>query len=159
MAYQFLEQNLNFFSSRHVRPLFRNLPKHSTALRIKSNIPSMGCKVWQKVAPADNSPHHRGRSPTGHHACSLRLKCFPLRDSHGSHSHFPSVSVKCYLSKNLPCPPCQTSSPTYLHTHTHTLPHHCFVSSLHPSHITYLLITVCLLIVPGTQQISVISAE
>lgn len=85
--------------------------------------------------------------------------CFPLRDSHGSHSHFPSVSVKCYLSKNLPCPPCQTSSPTYLHTHTHTLPHHCFVSSLHPSHITYLLITVCLLIVPGTQQISVISAE
>lgn len=140
MAYQFLEQNLNFFSSRHVRPLFRNLPKHSTALRIKSNIPSMGCKVWQKVAPADNSPHHRGRSPTGHHACSLRLVLPPKRLT------WLSLSLPLSLGQMLPIKESSMSSMSnqqpYILTHTHT---HCLITALF-LHCTHHILHICLLL-------------
>ena len=116
MAYQFLEQNLNFFSSGHVRPLFRSFPKFPMSLRVKSKVLSIGCKVWQNVAPATfdpkNSPCHSGCSPSGHDTCAFPLETYTAHSVSSSQSLF-----KCYLFKGS-----SMSSTSNQQPYTHTQP-------------------------------------
>lgn len=150
MANQFLGQNPNVCWPGHIMPLFRSLPKLPMSLRVKSKVLSMGYKVWQNVAPAtshsDNSPHHSGCSPTGHHACSLHPEVLfpPPRFTWLTHFLPFSLCSNAY-SKGLSWPPCEASSPIHPASPPLYFPHR-----THHHLIYYLFVPSGTLTVPST---------
>lgn len=123
-ANQFLGQNPNCFSSGYVMPLFRNLPKPSVSLRVKSKVPSTGYKVVPAsldLLTPTTLPIPQAAAPLAATHAPSPWNALPPPQTDTAHSllHFQPL-LKC---SDLPRPPCGTHGPTYGDTLTHPARH------------------------------------